>query len=264
MFSSQGNGGQATKQVTESRQALHWHRSSGWILLSMVLAATLAYLAHQSRLLPIRSIGLNGNFQYLDQRQVESTLKQLSTDSFFMFDIQRAQAMLSAKPWTESVSIRRVWPDQLQVVIAERKPVARWDQQHLVSDKAVVFQASANDFAQLPKVYAADGDSAQVLAQYHQLTAQFDALNEQVVCVHKDSRGALTIELASDLVIRVGRQAVAHKIARLISIYDQQIRPRRQQIKQIDLRYSNGFAIAWRKEALQQHDEASLWRNSSV
>ena len=49
-----------------------------------------------------------------------------------------------------------------------------------------------------------------------------------------------------------------------MKIYDSQILPRRDQIQRLDLRYSNGFAVAWKKEALQRQDKASIWSNSNV
>ncbi|MCH8177355.1 MAG: cell division protein FtsQ/DivIB [Proteobacteria bacterium] len=93
---------------------------------------------------------------------------------------------------------------------------------------------------------------------------RFDALNEKLVSVAMDSRGALDIELASGLKIKVGRDDIEYKVERLATIYQQQIQPRRDEIERLDLRYSNGFAVAWKKEVLRDRSEASLWRNTNV
>ena len=60
------------------------------------------------------------------------------------------------------------------------------------------------------------------------------------------------------------RARQARKIDRLVSIYTAQILPRRERIQRLDLRYSNGFAVAWKKEALRDTDKASIWSNSNV
>jgi cell division protein FtsQ len=89
-------------------------------------------------------------------------------------------------------------------------------------------------------------------------------LNERVAILRKDSRGALDIELENGLKIKLGREDIERKIDRFVAIYPQHIYPRRNQIQQLDLRYSNGFAVAWKIEALQSRDEAALWGNNNV
>jgi cell division protein FtsQ len=207
---------------------------------------------------------LSGTFQYIDQQEVEKTVNQFIGEGFFTLDIRRVQDALVEKPWTESISIRRVWPDQLNIEISEKRPVARWDKMHLLSDKAVVYRARTQPFSDLPLVHAKGSNSGQILHLYYRLASQFTGLNETVIAVYKDSRGALDIQLASGLKIKVGRSDIERKIARFVTIYRQQIQPRLEQIQQLDLRYSNGFAVAWKKEGLQDRDEASLWRNSNV
>jgi cell division protein FtsQ len=103
-----------------------------------------------------------------------------------------------------------------------------------------------------------------MLHLYYRLASQFAVLNESVVAVRKDSRGALDMQLENGLTIKVGRSDIERKIARFVTIYQQQIQPRLEEIQQLDLRYSNGFAVAWKKEILQSRDQASLWRNNNV
>ena len=85
-----------------------------------------------------------------------------------------------------------------------------------------------------------------------------------MLALRVDSRGALDVELINGLQIKLGRGDTERKIERLIAIYRQQIMPRREQIQRLDLRYSNGFAVAWKEEVLQGRDKASIWSNSNV
>ena len=103
-----------------------------------------------------------------------------------------------------------------------------------------------------------------MLQQYYDFEGQFRLLDETIREMNIDSRGAVDIKLADGFTIKLGRENVAQKIARLVSIYAEQVKPRRTHIQQLDLRYSNGFAVAWKKEALIDRDEASLWRNNNV
>ncbi len=245
-------------------QPLQWRKAYNWLLLLIPLSFGGAYVYQSEELLPIRTIQLLGTFDNLDQQEVESTLQAYLGQGFFSLDIQELQQVLHAKSWTESVSVRRIWPDKLRVTIVEKKPIARWDDKHLLSDQAKVYRADAGEFAYLPLVHAASHQPDWVLNQFYRLEARFNEVDERVVALHADSRGALDIELINGLKIRLGRGEIERKIDRLIKIYRPQILPRREQIQRLDLRYSNGFAVAWKKEALQERDEASIWSNSNV
>lgn len=249
---------------TKQRRPLRWRRSYNWVFLLIPLSIAGGALYRSDDLLPIRSIQLFGTFENLDQADIETTLQQYIGQGFFSLDIHELRATLHARPWTDSVSVRRIWPDKLRVTIVEKKPVARWDERHLLSDKARIYIADTRAFEHLPRVHAIGHSPAWVLTWYYRLEARFDSVDERIVALEVDSRGALDVELINGLDIKFGRDDIERKIDRLISIYQPQILPRRAQIERLDLRYSNGFAVAWKKEALQASDEASIWSNSNV
>jgi cell division protein FtsQ len=265
MFRIRNKATQANRKSNAvSQSEFKWHRSYNWLLILMPLIGGGVYLSYQDTLMPIRTIQLSGTFQYIDQKEIESTVQQFIGEGFFSLDIKHVQKILSDKPWTESISIRRMWPDRLNIVIIEKRPVARWDDNHLLSDKAIVYQARTGAFDALPLVNTASSNPGQILHLYYRLASLFASLDETVVAISKDSRGALDIQLENGLMIKVGRSDIERKIDRFVMIYRQQIQPRQAEIKQLDLRYSNGFAVAWKKEVLQSRDEASLWRNNNV
>ena len=264
MLSFRKKGTQASKKATPKRPGLEWRSSYGWLLMLLPLLGGAGYLSYQETLLPIKTIQLAGSFQNIDEDKVASSLQQFIGEGFFSLDINRVLKTLSDKPWVEAVSIRRIWPDRLRIIIVENKPVARWDSDHLISDKAVVFRAQTKDFAQLPEVNSASDSASQILRLYYELENRFGTMNEAVAVLRKDSRGALDIELENGLKVKLGRDDIERKIARFVAIYPQHIYPRRDQIQQLDLRYSNGFAVAWKIEALQSGGEALLWENNNV
>ena len=264
MISFRSKGAQARKKATVNRPEMVWRSSYGWVLMLLPLLGGVGYLSQQETLLPIKTIQLSASFQNIDQEEVESSLQQFIGEGFFSLDINRVQKTLGDKPWAEAVSIRRIWPDRLRITIIENKPVARWDSDHLISDKAVVFRAHTENFARLPEVSSSSDSANRILRLYYQLETRLGALNEQLAVLRKDSRGALDIELKNGLKIKFGREDIERKIARFVAIYPQHIYPRRDQIRQLDLRYSNGFAVAWKIEALQNGDEALLWGNNNV
>jgi cell division protein FtsQ len=265
MFKFRKTGAQAKRKAKAgAARRLRWHRAYNWLFLlpPLMLAGYALYRVDQ--ILPIRSIQLAGSFEYLDQREVEQSLRSYIGQGFFSLDISELQQELNARPWAESVSIRRIWPDRLGVTISEKLPVARWDEHHLLSASARVYPADAAKFSHLPLVHA-DGHGADwALRQFHALQARFDSVDERLVAMRVDNRGAIDVELINGLQIKLGRSQIQRKIDRLATIYNAQILPRREQIERLDLRYSNGFAVAWKKELLRERNEASIWSNSNV
>jgi len=259
-----GNTQAKRKVKAQPTLSLRWRKSWNWSLLLLPLLLAGHYLAQMEQVLPVRSIQLQGSFGHLDQREVESTLQAYIGQGFFSLDILQLQQSLQDMAWTEAVSIRRIWPDKIRVAIREKKPVARWDDDHLLSDSARVYPADGKKYAYLPLVHAANHSPDWVLRQFERLQTRFAAVDERLVRLQVDSRGAFDIELINGLQIKLGRDDIDHKIDRLANIYLQQIMPRREQIERLDLRYSNGFAVAWKKEVLQANDKASIWSNSNV
>lgn len=265
MFRFGKTGAQAKRKAAAAApRGLRWRRQYNWLFLlpPLLLAGYAVYRVDQ--LLPIRSIELAGSFKYLDQREVEQSLRTYIGQGFFSLDIGALRQDLNARPWAESVSIRRIWPDKLRVTISEKQPVARWDQQHLLSASARVYPADAGQFAHLPLVHAEGHGPDWALQMFYRLQDRFDSVDERLLAMRIDNRGAVDVELINGLQIKLGRAQIQRKIDRLASIYSSQILPRREQIERLDLRYSNGFAVAWKKEVLRERDQASIWSNSNV
>lgn len=265
MFKFRKKASQAKRKMPAQQSvSFQWRKSYNWIFLLLPLSLGGHYLSQMSELLPIRTIQLSGTFENLDQGEVEQTLQQYIGQGFFSLDIHQLQQLLHQKSWTESVSVRRVWPDKIRVTITEKKPVARWDQRHLLSDSARVYLADTAAFTHLPIVHAANHQPEWALQRFYSLQARFERVDERLMALRIDSRGALDVELINGLQIKLGRSDIGRKIDRLVSIYQQQILPRREQIQRLDLRYSNGFAVAWKQEVLQGQDKASIWSNNNV
>jgi len=252
------------KTPAKKTGSLRWRKSYNWVFLLIPIAFGAYTVSRMDEMLPIRSIQLAGSFEYLDQGEVEKALQVYIGQGFFSLDIHQLQRSLHEKPWTDSVSVRRVWPDKIRVIITEKKPVARWDENHLLSDRAQVYLADTDDFTHLPLVHAMNHRPEWVLRRFYALDARFTSVDERVLALRVDSRGAFDVELINGLLIKLGRSDIERKIERLISIYTQQIQPRREQIERLDLRYSNGFAVARKEEVLQGRDKASIWSNSNV
>ena len=58
---------------------------------------------------------------------------------FFSLDMAALKSALEDQPWIESVAIRRVWPDVLQITANEQQPVAIWNDARVINSKGQLF-----------------------------------------------------------------------------------------------------------------------------
>ncbi len=259
------SGTQAKRRTHESRKAsLVWEKSYNWVFLLLPLAALTGFIARADSFMPVRTIDLSGSFEYIDQDRIENSLRVYLGENFLSLSIPDLQRSLQAHPWASTVSVRRIWPDRVDVVVGEKIAVARWDDNHLLSNRGEVYVADSDAFLHLPLVNGINHPPADVLRQFYRLEARFRQFDEQLSAFRIDGRGAIEIKMIDDLTVKFGRENVAHKIDRLFQIYSAQIIPRRESIKRLDLRYSNGFAVTWKEEKMRTRNNASIWSNGNV
>jgi cell division protein FtsQ len=73
-----------------------------------------------------------------------------------------------------------------------------------------------------------------------------------------DARGAWQLELANGVSVRLGRRQVDERLDRFIQTALPVVGGRASEISYIDMRYSNGFAIGWKRSSgLASRDDAS-------
>ena len=249
---------QARRKTSSQTPAFRIQRQH--VLITAALAFTvLAYLALPGgQWLPIEKIKIAGQFRHLDTEQLQTQLEPFLGQGFFSVDIQSIQQMIGKQPWIREVSVRRVWPNQLQVSIVEKEAFARWDASHLLGTQASIFLADSTDFQHLPLINGYPGRSTELLNYFVKLQRLFASRDLKVTSLHEDSKGALSLELDNRLRVNLGSDNSEQKIEQLLAVYRDQIHPRLERIAHIDFRYSNGFAIAWKKEDGQESRPSQL------
>ncbi|MCP4077725.1 MAG: FtsQ-type POTRA domain-containing protein [Gammaproteobacteria bacterium] len=219
-----------------------------FFMLSVIISAV--YLLPKEDILPINKIEISGSNKQLKMGGINKNLEAYLGQGFFSVDIKLIQKKLSLEPWVESVSVKRIWPNQLQVSLIEKQAFARWDSKHLLSSQAVIFKAASKNFQHLPRINGYSDQSAELLLRYSEMQSEFSKHGIRITEMTEDSKGALNLVLNKRLKVNIGSENNDLKIKNLLSVYAKQIKPRAEFIKTIDFRYSNGFSIAWTDEYL--------------
>jgi cell division protein FtsQ len=190
---------------------------------------------------PLREVSVSGQLAHTTRDQIESIVREELRGNFFTVDLEATRAAFATLPWVSSATLRRVWPDRLEVRIEEHVALARWRDTALVDDRGEVFEAATD--ARLPVFAGPDGSAAEMLAQYHALARLLAPIGRAPAKVRLSERRAWEIELDNGAVLELGRQDLAVRLQRFVAAYRHTIGRLPGAGYRIDLRYPNGFAL---------------------
>jgi cell division protein FtsQ len=184
--------------------------------------------------------------------------------TFFTVDLEHVRESLEKLPWVREARVERRWPDTLVVSLVEQVPVARWNDNALVSGEGGVFVAAASDA--LPRLSGPEDSSAEVVAAFRRYQAALKPLGMNIAELRLSPRRAWWIRLDNGMQLALGRQQTDARLARFVALYprmlDAQAAPPASSVQtaqaasavapkvaapiiplSVDLRYADGFAV---------------------
>jgi cell division protein FtsQ len=207
-----------------------------------VLYGAAYYAAHLPGLFPLHSVRLSAALQRVDKAGVLQAVHNEVKGNFFTVDIERLRLSLEKLPWVRGVSIRREFPYRLAVQLEEHQALARWNKRALVNLQGEVFFADSKQV--LPSFIGPDGAAVEVTQLYIQFNQQLGVLNLQAAQITLSPRHAWQLHLSNGMVLELGREDMQQRLARFVAVYPYSLEAIQSQVKYVDLRYRNGFAVS--------------------
>ena len=195
---------------------------------------------------PIRWLEVNGEFQRVSAEQLRATLAPEIDSSFFTVDMKALEDAAGRIPWVSGVRVQKIWPDTVDVTVDEFEPVAHWNRGRLVSRQGEAFEVPEADSLQgLPWLRGPDERMEDVLATWVGINEALVPLGLEVRRLALDQRGSWSLELNNGTQVYLGRNSMEERLERLLSSWDALMEEQEVPPRDIDLRYTNGFAVAW-------------------
>lgn len=215
------------------------------LLAAMVPWATGEVLAAMDR--KIMAIDVRGELVGENRNALERHVGDWIGRSYFATDLAEVKTALEQRPWVASAAVRRVWPDRLVVDVRERKPLAYWNNEQLVSRTGRLFAPANRDVAgRLPLLAGPDDRVRDVIDMARHLSESLAAEEIGFAGLALEERGAWTLRLANGIEVALGRDQVEQRFERFLIVYRDQLAPRADQVTRVDARYSNGVAVQWK------------------
>jgi cell division protein FtsQ len=227
----------------------------GLLLLGLVVIVGYeAVTKWHLRSLPIKSVSMplkyvrtEGVFQYLSKNEVQAVLQPLVLTGFFDVDMQAIHAAVATLPWVDTVAVKRIWPDAIDIKVSEKKPYARWGKNSLITEQGVIFTPKNSD--QFQSMTLLTGPESQQVRALEIMKGIKTALADQSMELAEFSvndRWAWKIKLATGLEILLGRNEQLKKLQRFLKTLTVLKQEQVEQIAVVDLRYPNGYAVSWK------------------
>jgi len=206
----------------------------GWAAIRLVDPATL----------PIREVRIQGEFRKLLPEKLQALVAHKVTGGFFTVAVSPVRDVLMEDPWVRDVSVRRVWPDRLEVTILEQRAVVQWDADGLLNDEGMLFKPDRESFPErLAQLTGPEGTEVQVLREYRLLQEMLAPLSLRIVSVALSQRRAWSFELYDGPKVVLGRDDFERRIRRFLTDVQTALGERISVVTEVDLRYTNGFAV---------------------
>lgn len=194
---------------------------------------------------PIRWLEVEGELSRTSASQVRATVATPAGRGFFAVDLEQVRDRVEALPWVARVEVSRHWPDALRIQVQEHRPVARWNEAGLFSDRGEVFQVSGSEGMQgLARLSGPESMREQVLERWMNMRRQLGSVGRDIARLAVDERGAWRVELDNGITLVLGREQVGHRLERFIAVQPA-LAERQRPIRVIDMRYTNGLAVRW-------------------
>ena len=230
------------------------HSRTGWQLTRLVagIACLTAVLWLWPSLMnwlnrPIARVEIHAGFESLGREMVEVELEPFLVNRFFHLDLEGMRQALLLMPWIREASLRRRWPDRLEVSLQERQAVARWKQDKLITGEGVVFAPeSVNEFELLPLLSGSDDEALEVMQQYLSISQLLRPMGLSVSELQLGSAGSWRFTV-DHVVVYLGRDRRMERLQRFVRLYHARLDSRWSEVERVDMRYLNGASVAWRQ-----------------
>lgn len=231
------------------QRMLPWLILSLQALLILVLGSAISWgvtWLRNPHNMPLRSVQIEGEFRKLSTTELQTAVASVMRGGFFTVNVDAVRRAAEALPWVASATVRRVWPDTLQLTVVEQRAAARWGETGLVNMTGQLFVPDAASIpANLPRLKGPEELRWRVMETYIAVTAALAPIGRRVAELQVDKRRAWLLRLDNDVELRLGKATTLARVERFVRVYPTVFAVRETELKTVDLRYSNGFAVRW-------------------
>ena len=252
--------GATRKRVAEVEQQT---RNFAWLnrILVLLAAGVVLFAALQAWIklqeIPVERISVTGEMTHTRTTAVQEMVQPALAGGFLGADLQQVREQLEALPWIYEASVRRVWPNALEIHVVEQLPIARWGDAAFLNHEGEVFRSSdRNAWKSLPLLQGPEGQAGALMDYYQRLVDMLAPLGLGVAQLEMDDRGGVQAVLSGGQQLVIGGSDFLERMHRFTAVYRSELAGRMDEVERVDLRYERGVAVAFRE--IEQEQKATI------
>ena len=228
--------------------------AAGSLLLAAILIANALYAPDT---LAFKTIQVYGELKWLDRDELNRLVLKDLDGGFFSLDVTGLKHNLEQHAWIKAVSIRRVWPDTLQIHVTEQQPVAVWNRDAIVNREGELFLPAATGVpGGLTAINGPHGMHQALIKHYNVLSGMAAPLGLNISDISVNDRRAMRVTFNNGVQILMGRvrdeTESGMEMMRFVRAYKVTLATQIDRVQVVDLRYTNGLAVRWKQPPLLQ------------
>lgn len=220
---------------------LNWTANFLFALSVVAMLYAVLYLVVHLPIFPLREVKVEGQLTHVTREQVTLIVAKHLKGNFFTLNLEKARDAFEKLPWARNVSVRRRWPDKLEVVVEEHQALARWGSIALVNTHGELFHAASG--SELPIFYGPGDGVIEVASQYDEFSKILKVADLNIASLALTPRRAWKITTNNGMVVELGRIEMQPRLEKFASVYKSTLAGLNKKIAYADLRYPNGFAV---------------------
>lgn len=196
---------------------------------------------------PITAVQIKGSYAHVDHENLRQTVLPFIQRGFINLDSAGLQDKLLQLPWIAMASVTRIWPNKIQITLAEQHPVAFFGDDALVNAQGQVFNvAGAKDITNLPHFIGGLGQQKLMLQAYAEMLQSLAPLGQTITTLVLDNQHFWRLKLDNGIVLLLGQIQTVERLKRFVKVYTQVVGDKASVINYIDLRYTHGVAVRFK------------------
>ncbi len=202
-------------------------------------------LVHPLFFWPVDGVRVLGSIEHVEKKRLQFVLADTLSPGFLASDMNAVKEGVESLPWVAEAKVRRVWPEQVEIAVTEKKPIANWLQNGLLDSNLVAFFPTLRpDYSELPKLAGPSGTEKEVWAFYQKLSERLESSGLDVDVVSLARHGAWSVHIKEGPWLLLGKEQTFKRLDRVNSVYSS-LKDRWEEVRLVDLRYPNGFSVEW-------------------
>lgn len=216
-------------------------------LLVVAVASVALWQAWHGLDRPLSVVRVTGELTESERDRATELVSSYLPAGILGFDAAGLRDRLTRESWVDAASIRRQWPDTVEVHLVPEVPVARWRDDALLSSRGRVIEPlELVGMDALPRLRGPVGTAPQVMEVFQLVSEALRPFGLEVEDLQEDAAGNVRVQTRSGMEILLGGGDRASRLQRVATVIERGLKDRLPDVARLDARYDNGIAVAWR------------------